>query len=85
MLKDVLTALSPATTETGENAGPSSSDLQRVNILRAKQKCINSSLNKPGRQEDSAELEDTKTVREKNKRELSRGSKNCKFVSNTSL
>lgn len=60
MLKDVLTALSPTTTETGKNAGPSSSDLQRVNILRAKQNCINSSLNKPGRQEDSAELEDTK-------------------------
>lgn len=46
-----------------EKAQPSSSDLQRVNILRAKQNCINSSLNDPGGQEDSIRPEDTRTVR----------------------
>lgn len=46
-----------------EKAQPLSSDLQRVNILRAKQNCINSSLNEPGGQEDSRGPEDTGTVR----------------------
>ena len=58
MLKNVL---APTTTHIEEKAQPSSSDVQRVNILRAKQNCINSSLNKPGGQEDSIGLKDTKT------------------------
>lgn len=58
-----------------EKAEPSSPDLLRVNILRAKENCINSSLNKPLRQEDSIILEDTTKVREKNYRELSGSSK----------
>ena len=47
----------------GRKAQPSGSDLQRVNILRAKQNCINSSFNEPGGQEDSTGPEDTRTVR----------------------
>lgn len=57
-----LVAVLSSTTACIEKKPPSS-DLQRVNILRAEQNCINSSLNEPEGQEDSRGPEDTRTVR----------------------